>query len=230
MDASELCPLLARDGVVLFRHATRARLLDVLGTLAELRVHPHGTERGETVIEPGPSARTPGGEGFSRHALAPHTDRALTPRPPALVAVLVERAAPSGGHSLLADAGALSLPVPERVCPLILDAGTAGAFPVLESSGEGVPGFVRLRFREDEIARPRATGTEGKALLAAVRALGAHAEEFALRHGEGYLAHNLRVLHGRTAFRGYRRATRYLADLRPAHPYGWMNEGFQPTN
>ncbi|MBR7839759.1 TauD/TfdA family dioxygenase [Actinospica durhamensis] len=223
-DASELGPLLARDGVVLFRHGTPARLLHLLEYAAEVRLHPHGTVRGETVIEPRPSPGVVGGAGFSRLALAPHTDRALTPRPPTLVAVLIERAAPVGGHSLLADARALSLPAPAKFRSLMLEAGSAGAYPIFESSA----GLIRIRYREDDVARPHAARAEDRTVLSALRALGARAEVCVLGDGEGYLAHNCRVLHGRTAFRGYRRATRYLADLRSAHPYAWMNEGFLP--
>ena len=224
-DASALGPLLARDGFVLFRHGTRARLLDLLESAAEVRRHPHGTVRGETVIEPRPFSGVIGGAGFSRLALAPHTDRALTPRPPTLVAVLIEHAAPEGGHSLLADTRALSPPVTASICSLMLDAGAAGAYPVVESSA----GLIRIRYREDDIARPRAARAEDRSVLTALRALSARAEVCVLGEGEGYLAHNHRVLHGRAAFRGYRRATRYLADLRSAHPYAWMNEGFQLT-
>lgn len=223
IEERDIVAVLARDGVVLFSRGSRGRISDFLRGLTELRGHPHGNWCGETVIEPRPTLALPGGAGFSHLALSPHTDRALTPRPPAVVALLIEHAAQHGGHSLFADARTLLLAMGPDFSSLALDAGGAGRYPVFEAH----EGFGQIRFRDDELARPRAAVANGRAALAALRTLTSSAIAVTLAAGEGYLVHNHRVLHGRTAFRGYRRATRLLADIRSGSPYAWMNHGFR---
>ena len=44
--------------------------------------------------------------------------------------------------------------------------------------------------------------------------------------GCGYVLHNHRVLHGRTAFAGPRTAVRLLANVAPQHPHENLNDGF----
>jgi alpha-ketoglutarate-dependent taurine dioxygenase len=223
---SEVASVLARDGVVLFTGGSRDQLSELLHDLAEVRLHPHGSRRGETVVEPRAASRLAGGAGFSRLALPPHTDRAIVPRPPAVVAVLIEQAAAQGGQSLLADARALLVTAEPSFRSLVLDAGSAGTYPVFEVRA----GLGRIRYRDDALARPRATLGHDAIALAALRALTTRPVALTLAAGDGYLVHNHRVLHGRTAFRGYRRATRFLADIRSGDPYAWMNDGFRLGN
>jgi hypothetical protein len=140
-----------------------------------------------------------------------------------VVAVLIEQAAPQGGQSLFADTRTLLLSAGPSFRSLVLDAGSAGTYPVFELRA----GLGRIRYRDDELARPRAIIGRDRVALAALRALTTRALALTLAAGDGYMVHNHRVLHGRTAFRGYRRATRILADIRPGDPYTWMNDGFQ---
>lgn len=220
----EIAPALAKEGIVLFKRGDREQLGEFLGRLAHLRDHPHAAPSGETLIEPQQTGGSPGAAGFSQFGLAPHTDRALMLRPPTLVAVLIEQAASYGGQSLVADASPISrLADGLAARSLVLEAEGNGRFPVLETH----MGLVRVRFRDDEVARPCAEFNGGLRVLVALRAIIAQAAQLPLTGGEGYIVHNHRVLHGRTAFRGYRRALWILADIRPGHPYAWLNDGFR---
>ncbi|MBS2963955.1 hypothetical protein KGA66_12940 [Actinocrinis puniceicyclus] len=223
----EVAACLSADGIVVFTRAHRTRLADLLEPWTVARTHPHADGGAVTVIEPHPSASEPGSNGFSRGAVAPHTDRALIRQPPALAAVLVERPATSGGLSLLVDLKAdrwfrlLARHRPTQRS-LWLHAADGSRWPVIEATG----GLMRARFRDDDLARPRHTGVPGRVLLARLRTLSAKPLVLRLGEGEGYMVHNHRVLHGRSAFPGYRRVVRLLADVRPEHPFTWLNDGF----
>lgn len=219
----EIVPVLARDGIVLFRRSTRKQLSSLIHDLADVRAHPHGTFGGETVIEPHSMPASAGGAGFTRRSLPPHTDRALTSHPPAVVAVLIEQPAEDGGQCLLVDTRTLLLAAGPDFASLTLDAGRTGRYPVFRSDA----GYGQIRFRDDDLAKPHAPSASGRSALGALRALAASAVAVTLAAGEGYMVHNHRVLHGRTEFRGYRRATRFLADMRSGSPYAWMNHGFR---
>lgn len=211
----------------MFAQAHRALLVEALASWTVVRPHPHAGSDAFTVIEPRSATTESGGDGFSYGAVAPHTDRALLSRPPALAAVLVDQPAQAGGRSLLVDLRAdwwfRVLARSSRVeSDLRLHAADGSLWPVVEAAH----GLVRVRFRDDDLARPRWSGIKGRILLARVQALAARPVAFRLGAGEGYLVHNHRLLHGRTAFQGYRRVMRLLADVRPEHRYGWLNDGF----
>jgi hypothetical protein len=223
LEGTDVPARLASDGVVLFAHAGRDRLASAMTGWAEFREHPDADESGFTVIAPRADGRDSGRAGFSRARIPPHTDRALTPRPPTLVAVVIEHSAEVGGQVLLADARRCAgLSQDPGTASLTLEGRVAGAWPVLESN----EGLVRLRYRDDTVGRPRAADEQGRRLLSRIRRLSACPVILRLGTGEGYIVHNHRVLHGRESFQGYRRAARLLADVRPDHRFSWLNHGF----
>lgn len=218
---------LGAEGIVVFSGAHRDLLADCLESWTVPRAHPHADSRAFTVIEPRSSAVGPGDRGFSCSGITPHTDRALVPDPPALAALLMERPAPDGGHSLLVDPG------PDRIFRLLTGTGPAAHRLCLHAADgtcrpvvDAAHGLMRVRFRDDDVAWPRPAGMRARALLARLRALSIRPLTLRLGAGEGYLLHNHRVLHGRTGFSGHRTAVRLLADLRPEHRFGWLNDGF----
>lgn len=88
---------LATVGGVSFSGATRQSLAMCLASLAVPFRHPHSTPAGTTVLSPR-AASGLGDAGFGHGEVDPHTDRAHTDNPPALVAILIERAADSDGE------------------------------------------------------------------------------------------------------------------------------------
>lgn len=212
---------LAEFGVVLFFEATRESLAASMASWTVLFRHPHAAADGLTVLRPGGGA---GGAGFSHAAIGPHTDRAQAADPPTVVAVLMERPAEVGGESHLVDVAAdpallhAALNRPER---LVLHAADSRRTVV-----EQYRGRIRMRYRDDALARPMASDEAGKVVLARLHTMLAAPRVLRMGAGCGYVLHNHRVLHGRTAFAGPRTAVRLLANVAPQHPYANLNDGF----
>lgn len=209
-------------GVVLFFDATRESLAESLASWTVMFRHPHAAPDGLTVLRPGGRSS---GAGFSHAAIGPHTDRAQIAEPPTVVAVLVEHPAEVGGESLLVDVardralfhGALQAPG-----HLVLRDAEDGRRPVIEQHGRR----VRVRYRDDVLAYPVAVDEAGEVVLSRLRALFSAPRVLRMDAGSGYVLHNHRVLHGRTAFAGPRTAVRLLANIAPQHPYERLNDGF----
>jgi hypothetical protein len=223
VEGPEVPACLAVDGVVVFTGARRDLLVSAMAGWAEFREHPDADESGFTVIEPRVGVAVPGDAGFSRARIAPHTDRAVVAKPPAVVAVVIEHAAERGGQVLLADLrGCRELAEESSAASLRLESRLTGIWPVVQID----EGLLRVRYRDDAVARPRATGGSGRRLLGGIQMLAALPAVLQLGTGEGYIVHNHRILHGRESFHGYRRAARLLADVRPGHSFAWLNYGF----
>jgi alpha-ketoglutarate-dependent taurine dioxygenase len=209
-------------GVVLFFDATRESLASAMASWTVLFRHPHAAPDGLTVLRP---VEGSGGAGFSNAAIGLHTDRAQIADPPTVVAVLVERPAEVGGDSLLVDAAsdrALLLGAVQTPERLVLCDAEDGRRPVVEQHG----GRVRVRYRNDALARPLAVDEAGEVVLSRLHSLLKVPRVLRLGAGCGYVLHNHRVLHGRTAFAGPRTAVRLLANIAPQHPYENLNDGF----
>ena len=221
LDSVDVPAQLAVDGIVLFTHPTRQTLTESVASWAVARAHPHADSSAFTSLEPRPSMTGAGTLGFAHDRLWPHTDRALTSRPPSLMALIIERAAAEGGQSLLVD---MRRAVREHCGSprLALVTDGSGVWPILEIN----VGLARIRFRDDEVAHPRALDPAGQQLLTRIRKLTTETMVLRFEAGEGYLLHNHRILHGRTSFTGDRLAARLLADVQPEHGFAWLNQGF----
>ena len=200
--------------------------------MIRVRRHPHADADGWTFVRP---ATEPGSadqqniHGFTRSALAPHTDRSFEEAPPALLCLLMLEASAGGGEVLLADAcEALRGFSPDVVSAAqndlwLADARGRSRRPVLHMDD----GLCIGRYRTDHLASPRAASKAADEVLAALGRLATSARRLSLRPGDGYVIHNHRMLHGRTAFTGHRRCARLLASVAPDSSHEWLNRGFR---
>jgi len=228
----ELAAVLARDGVALFDGVhTEQRLLQLAVRLGWLVPHRDSTSSGLTVITDRGNTRPRAGQaGFSRHALAPHSDCSDQPRPPLLVAMTCARPAERGGDCVLVDGRAvhdeLATSAPDALADLSARRGAyfGGAAGIVGNVFEPDPrGVVGIRLRRDELARFAPQTQRRLAVLAQV--IDRHTITVPTRVGSGYVVNNRRWLHGRTAFTGARRMHRALVDPQPA----WrIPAGFTP--
>jgi len=219
----ELAAVLARDGVALFDGvATEQQLLALAFRLGDLVPHRDSTSSGITVITDRAGTRLlPGQAGFSRHALAAHTDCSDLPRPPLIVAMTCGRPAERGGDLVLVDGRAvhheLSTTAPEALADLSARRGAyfGGAAGIVGNVFEpDLHGLVALRLRRDELARFSPQTQRRLPVLAQV--IDRHTITIPTRVGGGYVVNNRRWLHGRTAFSGPRTMYRVLIEPRPA--------------
>lgn len=230
LDADQTPSVLGHDGVVLIREASVDEVDDLLRRWTEPVDHPHQAVVGLTVITPRQrSEGTKSEAGFTRSALRPHTDRSLQATPPSVLAALMVSPVGSGGATSLVDSARVLTRLRRHfgdtaVAALrLMPADGSALRPVVETAA----GLTRLRYRDDQVAGPYGNAD----LVARMRRL--IVEEtvtLELTAGEGYLVHNHRFLHGRTAFTGDRRLMRFLARVRSDHPYAWLNRGFSSAN
>ncbi|MEU8637685.1 TauD/TfdA family dioxygenase [Amycolatopsis sp. NPDC048633] len=229
----ELAGVLACDGVALFDGVpAEQQLLQLAVRLGRLVPHRDSTGSGLTVItDRGDTRPSAGQAGFSRHALAPHSDCSDLPRPPLLVAMTCIRPAVRGGDCVLVDGRAvhdeLATSAPEALADLSARRGAyfGGAAGIVGNVFEpGPSGLVGIRLRRDELARFAPQTQRRLAVLA--RIIERHTVTVPTRAGSGYVVNNHRWLHGRTAFTGARRMHRALIDPRPV----WrIPAGFVPV-
>ncbi|MEV6431766.1 TauD/TfdA family dioxygenase [Nocardia sp. NPDC051463] len=189
---------------------TRAQLVTLGASLGHVVPHrDSGPDGVTTLMHRGGFAGRAGFEGFGQGALPPHTDRSGIPEPPALLLVACGRRGRSGGECIAIDGyavyGELMLTNPAAAQALsrprsVLFGGAAGC---LSSVFEHTPdGRIRVRYRRDELAQ--FSPDLARWLPALSDAIERHTTKFALEPGHGYVLHNHRWLHGRTAFTGER--------------------------
>lgn len=228
----ELAAVLARDGVALFDGVhTEQQLLQLAVRLGRLVPHRDSTRSGITAIADRGEARPRAGQaGFSRYALATHTDCSDRPRPPLLVAMTCVRPAQRGGDCVLVDGRAvhaeLATTFPDALADLAARRGAyfGGAAGIVGNVFEPGPGgLVGIRLRRDELARFAPHTQRWLAVLAQV--IDRHSITVPATPGGGYVVNNRRWLHGRTAFTGPRRMYRALID---PHEAWRIPAGFTP--
>lgn len=228
LGAHSIADQLARDGLVLVRRGSVEAVRALLADWTAPVEHPDEHEAGLTRIGPC-GGMSQGGAGFTRVALRPHTDRSLQPEPPSVLAAVMVEPAVSGGDTLLADGAAVLRVLRRRCLPEVGDrvwlrTADGAAVPVVARRG----GLVRIRFRDDGLARPFSDW--GPAEVAALReSISTVARSVPLRAGDGYIVHNHRYLHGRSSFRGRRTLTRMLATVKCTR-LAWLNEGFHDAS
>lgn len=226
----QVLPALDAHGVVFLSEADRATVADRLSSLWRVCPHPHAGLDGWTVIAPLPvPPSAPNSAGFTRSALAPHTDRSQSAHPPALLCFLVESGPASGGESVLVDAKRSCGTIAPAQLDVIrqslwLDGPTKGFRQPLLSLDDGL---LIVRYRNDRVAAPQSSSPGAAALLAEFERARDPILRRTLRPGEGYLIHNHRVLHGRTGFAGTRTGARCLGSVDGRSPYAFLNRGFR---
>ncbi len=229
----ELAAVLARDGVALFDGVrTDEQLLQLASRLGHLVSHRDSTSSGLTVITDRSGARSsPGQAGFSRHALAAHTDCSDLAQPPLVVAMTCGRPAERGGDCVLVDGRAvhdeLAMTSPDALADLSAGRGAyfGGAAGFVGNVFESdLHGLVALRLRRDELARFSPQTQRQLPTLSQV--IDRLTITIPTKVGSGYVVNNRRWLHGRTAFTGPRTMYRALLEPRPA----WrIPAGFTPA-
>lgn len=220
----------ASDGIARFdRIHTRAQFITLSSSLGTVVSHRDSDSDGITMLQNrGSTSRRMGFGGFGTGALLPHTDRSGLTDPPPLVLVVCGRRATSGGECIAIDGqrvySDLTASEPEAVEALsqprtALFGGAAGYLGSVFEHTQG--GRIRIRYRRDGLAQfsPEVT----RWLPRLDEAIDRHTIRFTLQPGEGYVLHNHRWLHGRTAFTGDR--VMYRLSLNP-HPEFEIRSGF----
>ncbi|MFE3280947.1 TauD/TfdA family dioxygenase [Nocardia sp. NPDC059239] len=223
---------LANDGIARFDQITsRAQLVTLGASLGQVVPHRDSDGDGITTLENrGGVGRRLGFEGFGSGALQPHTDRSGVTDPPALLLVVCGRRGDSGGDCIAIDGSSVyaDLAVNEpRAVEAFSQPRTAlfgGAAGYLGSVFELAPGGrIRVRYRRDDLVKFSPDVTRWLPTLN--EAIDRHALRFPLDPAQGYVLHNHRWLHGRTAFTG----VMHRLSLNP-HPEFAIPSGFVPAD
>ncbi len=229
--AARIAAQLTEDGFVRFEGIrTRTQLVTLSASLGTIIAHRDSDEDGVTTLEnrAGLGQRL-GFEGFGTGALPPHTDRSGVIDPPALLVVVCSRTSDSGGDCLAIDSRnvytdlARSEPAAIQALSQPRTALFGGASGYLGSVFEHTQGGrVRIRLRMDGLVEYSPEVTPW--LPALTDAIERRTIRFTLAPGHGYVLHNHRWLHGRTAFTGHRAMHRL--SLNP-HPEFAIPSGFR---
>ncbi|MFD7121048.1 TauD/TfdA family dioxygenase [Streptomyces sp. NPDC059922] len=208
----EVLPRLAQHGIAVFREIQNAAgLINLAHTLGVVLPHPDSDVHGVTVIAAREdSASGALAAGFTRAALAPHTDRADVPIPPPVLVNLCTVEADAGGESIFVDGAAvhrlLAAQAPEALCalsqPNAVAYGRTHVYtgPVFEPMDNG----RRLRLRIWPWQMGRFSRAAEAALDELQRGIVAQTLTVRLEAGQGYVIDNHRWLHGRLAYIGDR--------------------------
>ncbi|MFD0364986.1 TauD/TfdA family dioxygenase [Nocardia sp. GCM10030253] len=228
--AAGVAARLAADGFARFdRISTRAQLVTLGASLGRIVAHRDSDDDGVTTLQDrGGLAKKIGYEGFSTGALPPHTDRSGVTEPPALLLVVCGRKSSSGGECVAIDGcgvyADLAMNDPEAAHALAMPrtalfGGAAGYPGSIFEHAQG--GRIRVRYRNNGLVKYSPEITRFLPVLTV--AIKRHIMRFALEPGQGYVLHNHRWLHGRTAFTGNR--VMYRLSLDP-HPEFAIPSGF----
>jgi hypothetical protein len=229
--AARVAAGLTEEGFVRFDGIrTRKQLVTLSASLGTVIAHRDSDEDGVTTLEnrAGLGQRL-GFGGFGTGALPPHADRSGVIDPPALLVVVCSRASTSGGDCLAIDGRSVYIDL-ARNEPAAIQALSqprtalfGGASGYLGSVFEHTKGSrIRIRLRMDGLVK---LSPEVASWLPALNeAIERHTIRFALEPEHGYVLHNHRWLHGRTAFTGNR--VMHRLSLNP-HPEFAIPTGFQ---
>ncbi|MFJ4656236.1 TauD/TfdA family dioxygenase [Nocardia sp. NPDC088792] len=221
---------LAADGLARFDSIrTRAQLVTLGASLGQVVPHRDSGDDGVTTLEHRAGlAHRLGFEGFGTGSLLPHTDRSGVPEPPALLLVVCGRKSVTGGECIAIDGRAVYSDLAENWPGAVealtqprtaLFGGASGHLGSVFEQAKG--GRIRVRYRRDGLVQYSPDITRWLPTLDA--AIERHMIRFKLEPGQGYVLHNHRWLHGRSAFTGER--IMYRLSLNP-HPEFAIPSGF----
>ncbi|MBA2679309.1 MAG: TauD/TfdA family dioxygenase [Ktedonobacteraceae bacterium] len=214
---------LARNGMITFDAIqSKEDLLHLCRRLGAIVKHRDADETGLThIVKREDIQFIKGYQAFTNSHLTLHTDGSSVPDPATLVVLWCVQPAEEGGISLFVD-GKLLYQVLAKEHPLVLTTLTtphsaifAGAKAPLYSSVFSMPesGTVCIRFRYDGLGYYIAPAC--KVLPTFLELLNHYKISFSLCKHQGYIIHNKRWLHGRTAFCGEREMYRVLIHTNP---------------
>lgn len=224
----QIAHALATNGIVTFDAIqSKEELLHLCRRLGTIVKHRDADESGLTrIVKREDIPYIEGYQAFSASHLTLHTDGTSIPDPATLVVLWCTQPAQEGGISLFVD-GKLLYQVLARDYPEILrmlstprSAIFAGTKSPLYSSIFSMPecGTVCIRFRYDSLVYY--TAPTCTVLPTFLELLDHSTISFTLHKHQGYILHNKRWLHGRTAFCGEREMYRVLIQVDPAIPLG----------
>lgn len=235
----QIAHALAKNGIIIFDAIqSKEDLLHLCALLGTIVKHRDADETGLTRIVKRENIQLiEGYQAFTDTHLSLHTDGSSIPDPATLVVLWCAQPAREGGISLFVD-GKQLYHVLAKEYPQVLHVLTAphsaifiGAQRPLYSSvfSTAESDTVCIRFRYDSLVYYTAPVCD--ALLTFLELLKHYQISFSLRKHQGYILHNKRWLHGRTAFRGEREMYRVLIQTNPATPLGkCINSGFKPSS
>ncbi|MFF3568266.1 TauD/TfdA family dioxygenase [Nocardia jiangxiensis] len=229
--AAKIAAQLTKDGFARFDGIrTRTQLVTLSASLGAIIAHRDSNDDGVTTLENRAElGQRLGFAGFGTGALPPHTDRSGEINPPALLLLVCGHRSASGGECLAIDGRSVYTDLmhtnPRAIQALTrprtaLFGGASGYLGSVFEHTQG--GRIRIRLRMDGLVQYSPELTPWLPALTA--AIEQHTTRFALDPGHGYVLHNHRWLHGRTAFTGDR--LMYRLSLNP-HPEFAIPSGFQ---
>lgn len=229
--AAKIAAQLTKDGFARFDGIrTRTQLVTLSASLGAIIAHRDSDNDGITTLENRAElGQRLGFAGFGTGALPPHTDRSGEINTPTLLILVCGHKSASGGECLAIDGRSVYTDLMHanpRAIQALTRPRTAifgGASGYLGSVFEHIQGGrIRVRLRMDSLVQYSPELTPWLPALTA--AIERHTTRFALALGQGYVLHNHRWLHGRTAFTGDR--LMYRLSLNP-HPEFAIPSGFQ---
>lgn len=220
--AEQALGMLRQHGLFTFAGIQDAdQFLTFATTIGAIRSHRDSDENGITriAVVGSNTAQQVSGLGFTSKELFAHTDGSAAATPASLVATLCTQTAQTGGHSIFVDGRQLVQALADYF-PHLLDAlsssnsvlfGNPHGPHHLGSMIEILPNnrYV-LRFRLDQWIYM--TPIVAQALPTLLSLIEGSTFSFKLAAGQGYVAQNDRILHGRTQFLGEREILRILID------------------
>ncbi|MBT0774230.1 TauD/TfdA family dioxygenase [Kineosporia sp. J2-2] len=227
MNDDQFWHVLESDGIVFIQEGTQRGLSEFLQSFTTWYHHPHEHSAGLTKISPNSLSNSAGSAGFTHLALGLHTDRSTASEPPSILASVMEHASTQGGDSIFCDGQKIlkNLKQKGHTEQDIADLRLVGQFGETPMWGQPGKNHYSLRYRDDEVARP-ATSSREDTLSDLHLLLGRLMMMRHLEQGEGYVLHNHRILHGRTAFKGARSVIRILANVLDSSQHRDLNQGF----
>ncbi len=225
------------DGMITFDaiHSTREllRLCRQIGTIVK---HRDADENGITrIVKRSIEQSITSYQAFTDSHLTLHTDGTSMPDPAPLIVLWCAQPAEEGGASLFVD-GKQIYQLLLKAYPQVLEALSTPASAIFAGSTTPIyssvfetlaDGTVSIRFRYDSFGYYSVPVCV--ALPVFLNLLNQYKISFPLQKHQGYIIHNRRWLHGRTAFQGAREVYRVLLSPAPETSIGaHVGRGFRP--
>jgi alpha-ketoglutarate-dependent taurine dioxygenase len=235
IDPIEIYRKLDSQGLVLFhlpQPLRRPMFIDWFTQCFRLIFHPDSQGDGLTIVRQSRRTRShQSTRGFTDAALPLHVDGAGQAIPPPVICTLLLREPESGGASILADGREavrqISLQHPDEYETLTHPGSILiSDRPYSLFDHVQIKSRLVIRFRDDGVLVP-ASPIVKRAIDLFRQLLDMEEITISLRQGQGFLAHNHRWLHGRSAFAGPRIVGRLLGECPSRSDFAVLNLGFQ---
>lgn len=205
--------------VTISEMSSKDQLEALARVVGKIRVHKATGNDGTTIFTTRPGERQQQGVSTADYELYPHTDGTRFETPASFLALYVQQPdTDGGGKSIFVDGAKLYTTIKEQDPELLaflktpILFGTSGDQFLGPVFSQTEAGLIAVRFRlDDQVVIP--DPVRGK--LGRFLAIPGMQHEVGLRAGEGFLADNRRMLHGRTEIKGIRSVQRANIDAPP---------------